>query len=61
MVHSKHGLGVVMHRLPLYNVAFDDGQYHLYKAASVALKLTRAPVDVPAPPPQRGRFGLQRA
>ena len=61
VVHSKHGLGVVMHRLPddRLNVAFDDGQYHLYKAASVALKLTRAPVDAPAPPPQRGRFGLQ--
>ena len=58
VVHSKHGLGVVMRRLPdgRLSVAFDDGQHHLYKPASVAQKMTRAPADAPQQP-RRGLLG----
>ena len=60
VVHSKHGLGVVIHRLPdgHLSVNFDDGQHHVYNQASVAQKVTHAPADAPQPP-RRARLGLQ--
>jgi hypothetical protein len=60
VVHSEHGLGVVMRRLPdgQLSVAFDDGQHHMCNQASVAHKLAHVPADAPQPP-RRARLGLQ--